>query len=598
MKIKKEYIYDLIFFVCCLLALVHGHDRILTACDANTSWGLYVRVLLSACLDASLVMIVSHLVCCKSRKWAYFMSAMIISLWCMVNIIFSIHMKSYMPLSAIASISSLKNLDMVAYITDSFVLSDVKYLLFLALPFVLIRIKNVSRRILSGEYIMLGGILFASILLPIVKTGTIIPNTGGMLLWPNNTIAHSGFFRGQVVYAMYNGNGFIELTDEQTAAIEEYIAGCPKMACETPDTSLTNTLQPYTDIIFILTETQLSSSGNLTLEGREVTPFLNSLRRDSRTYYNDSVTSNASIGRSSDGQYVYMTGMLPLNDVFTVTIAKDSKVLSLAELLRNNGYKTYMTIPTERQMWLQNYMCERYAIDSLYSYEANGGWLNDHDVVDYAMKNDQKMAGGKHFHMVLTSSTHSPYDEIDEAFTKCKCMPRQYPKHYTPQYVNYLKVVHYMDHELKRYVEHVKNSRLFTNPLIIIASDHGWLEDESQLPDEVNPNSISVIMHNMPENIKAYHNNIQQLDVYTSLIDLLIMSRSIDKHTLWRTPKGNQWQGLGCSIFTSKQQQTSKPHNLITLQPHNLTTTQPYRTTVNDQSLQISSDILKGRFFK
>ena len=65
-------------------------------------------------------------------------------------------------------------------------------------------------------------------------------------------------------------------------------------------------------------ESFLSAPIGLTVDGKEITPFLNSLKEDSTVYYNAHVTPNITMGESGDGQFIFMTGLLPLRDKLTV----------------------------------------------------------------------------------------------------------------------------------------------------------------------------------------------------------------------------------------------------------------------------------------
>ena len=66
------------------------------------------------------------------------------------------------------------------------------------------------------------------------------------------------------------------------------------------------------NLIFIIVESYLSQTSDLKVDGKEITPFLNRLKRDSTVYYNGQMQPNINIGESSDGQFIDMTGVLPL----------------------------------------------------------------------------------------------------------------------------------------------------------------------------------------------------------------------------------------------------------------------------------------------
>jgi lipoteichoic acid synthase len=123
------------------------------------------------------------------------------------------------------------------------------------------------------------------------------------------------------------------------------------------------------------------------VNGKEVTPFLNSLKRDSHVYYNGKMHENVTIGESSDGQFIYMTGLLPLRAI--VTISKARKII-LPGLPKKLGKVSRMVIPTVTSLWNQDEMCRQYGFNSLYSSKdyAGSSNLNDEQVIQLAMQKD------------------------------------------------------------------------------------------------------------------------------------------------------------------------------------------------------------------
>ena len=108
------------------------------------------------------------------------------------------------------------------------------------------------------------------------------------------------------------------------------------------------------NVILVIVESYMSFTSDLKVDGREVTPFLNSLKRDSTVYYNGRMHENVTIGESSDGQFIYMTGLLPLRSVITVSKARSCTLPGLATALNR---ESRMVIPTVSSMWNQDEMC-------------------------------------------------------------------------------------------------------------------------------------------------------------------------------------------------------------------------------------------------
>ena len=90
------------------------------------------------------------------------------------------------------------------------------------------------------------------------------------------------------------------------------------------------------NVMFILLESFLSAPIDLEVDGKEITPFLNSLKRDSSVYYNGNMISDIGCGESGDGQFIYMTGLLPLKNKMTVGQVKDNTLPAFPIILKEN----------------------------------------------------------------------------------------------------------------------------------------------------------------------------------------------------------------------------------------------------------------------
>ena len=198
---------------------------------------------------------------------------------------------------------------------------------------------------------------------------------------------YANFQRGSIRSLGYglieNLSGTMVLTDMQKRTIQEEIDALkPVQECAKTHPEIRN-------VIFILVESYMSFTVNMKVKGKEVTPFLNSLYRDSTVYYNGQMVPNITLGESSDGQFIYMTGLLPLRSAITVTKAKKYSYLALPkQLAMAKRIHTQMVIPTAPSMWNQDVMCERYGVENLYSTsdykKSHSMYLSDDEVVDLA----------------------------------------------------------------------------------------------------------------------------------------------------------------------------------------------------------------------
>jgi lipoteichoic acid synthase len=135
----------------------------------------------------------------------------------------------------------------------------------------------------------------------------------------------------------------------------------------------------------------LSHPIDLSVDGLEVTPFLNSLKMDSTVYYNGYVMSDITCGESGDGQFIVMSGLLPLRYKTTVSSVKDNTLLALPRLLecQMGMSKSSIIIPTSPNMWEQNSMNDAYGIKQMFSLQdiqtaEHTSGINDSHIFDFA----------------------------------------------------------------------------------------------------------------------------------------------------------------------------------------------------------------------
>ena len=128
------------------------------------------------------------------------------------------------------------------------------------------------------------------------------------------------------------------------------------------------------------------------------------------------------LGESSDGQFIYLIRLLPLKNTVTIVNHLKNKYTTFPSLLKqqNKIKESHMTIPTGPTYWHQDNMCKHYQIDSLFSRndypQRKSMWLNDEEIFKLVQRKNMKMPQ-PFLSIILTASTHSPYDQTIEENT-------------------------------------------------------------------------------------------------------------------------------------------------------------------------------------
>ena len=117
-----------------------------------------------------------------------------------------------------------------------------------------------------------------------------------------------------------------------------------------------------------------------------------------------------------------------------------------------------------------------------------------------------------------------------------------------------------MDEQIESYFKYLKESGLYDECVIVIASDHlplyDWTGDEKAFPEYM----PLYIVNSGLDLSKAYDGEINQVDVYPTILDMFGIE--------------SEWRGIGKSIFSDD-----------------------YSNDVNDSAYIVSEKIIRGRYF-
>lgn len=380
-------------------------------------------------------------------------------------------------------------------------------------------------------------------------------------LWPNWSVFHKGSLRclfldhlNQIIERDH-----FELTEAQKKEIEaEYTDHQLRITGRTAPDSIRN-------IIFILVESYLSVSSDLIVDGQEITPNLNHLKHDSTVYFNGHMQPNVALGESSDGQLIYMAGLLPLHTEITAEKAQKKQIYGLPEQMKtiSPNSTSYTLIPTRPTFWEQQGMTAAYGFEKLYStieYQAimkeelNNDFIDDEKIFPYAATVD-KTTSSPFMSLILTFSMHQPYDTYKEHDFNLN------NKELPEKYRNYLTTCHYTDMQIGKYLNYLKERGIYNNSLIIIAADHDARPGYIDMEGIVKPEIPLYIINGGITNATAWNGECNQLDVYTTILDIMGIK--------------SKWRGLGHTLLNEE-----------------------YKNSVTNKTQEISNWIINGDYFQ
>lgn len=574
MAAVKNCILPIALYFLSVLNLLFMHYSIVIGCGTEDplSYIEYIENIGGIAIDVLIVFFVFFLLTKFHLKRSLLLSYIVTLCWSFSNVLYSRYFHQYLSYSVIGEAGNLTNAFMWKCVVGGLRMVDLFYI------FSLILFIGVYKRfvyLVSCKNFIIGLVLFLFFvfILDLFLNSIYVLNSDVCnfahykfriyvrhLYTQRNAIAPvwTNFVRGSIrpliSDVVTDLNFRYELSEEDRNVIKDEIADCRNRrsgVVVNPDLK---------NVIFIIVESYLAVSSDLIVDGKEVTPHLNILKRSEGVLYNGHVRSNITIGESADGQFIYMSGLLPLRHIITVNKAKNIELPGLPLLLgkRFKDMEASMIIPTNASLWSQRQMCDRYGFDRLYAVEdyQDGSLksLSDEQVFDLTMQVQSK-AKTPFFSVILTMSMHSPYDhriEHDVVFSDSK---------YTEEYNNYLTACHYTDSQIGRYLEWLKEKGIYDESLIVIVADHQAHSDLLGMTGRISEDLPLYIINSNQNPQHFWTGSCNQLDVYTTLLDILGIESA--------------WYGLG--------------HTLLNCD---------YVESVDDAKYDLSEKIIRGDYFK
>lgn len=276
------------------------------------------------------------------------------------------------------------------------------------------------------------------------------------------------------------------------------------------------------------------------IDGVQATPVLDSLLSQPRgSLFWSGITSQISVGTSSDGHLMTITGLLPLRDYAVSEDFATNSFPSLFDAFNRLGYYTFEITGDRPEMWNQvntykSWGFRHYQNISDVDPERSSSWkTRDIKIGEYVEKYitsiPQPWAG-----MAVTLSLHYPYREDklpDRTFGENAPVDQQAR--------NYLNIVHLDDSILGDIIAALKKAGIYDNTIIAITGDHMAMGlSAAHRPADIadRPGYIPLIILNAPVSSMKEDGIAAQADIYPTLLDACGL-------------KDYPWRGVGLSLL-------------------------------------------------
>lgn len=206
----------------------------------------------------------------------------------------------------------------------------------------------------------------------------------------------------------------------------------------------------------------------------EVMPFLNSLSKDSNTFYFDNFFHQTGQGKTSDAEFMNDTSLFPMSQGAVYVNKAQNVEQALPAILDQAGYNSNVFHGNYKTFWNRNEMYRSMGYNNFFDAEYYN--MTEANTKNYGLKDGpffdesipiMKKLPQPFFAKMITLSNHFPFgmDEGDTDFPV--------PELTDDSVVNqYFQSAHYLDNALKQFFDNLKANGLYDNSIIVLYGDH------------------------------------------------------------------------------------------------------------------------------
>ncbi|AIE60728.1 LTA synthase family protein [Bacillus methanolicus] len=286
------------------------------------------------------------------------------------------------------------------------------------------------------------------------------------------------------------------------------------------------------NVILVSMESTQSFVLNRTVNGQEITPFLNDFIKES--YYFDNFYHQTGQGKTSDSEFIVENSLYPLSRGAVFFTHSGNEYTATPEILNKYGYFTASLHANNKSFWNRDIMYKSLGYQRFYDindYEVNEensvGWgLKDMDFFEQSIKHLKEMP--KPFYAkLITLTNHFPFELKEEDM-----LIEPYTSN-DKTVNNYFTTVRYEDEALKNFIQKLKDEGLYEDSIIILYGDHyGISENHNKamseyLGQEITPfvstqlQRVPLIIHIPGHKSKTISTVSGQIDLKPTILHLL-----------------------------------------------------------------------------
>lgn len=283
-----------------------------------------------------------------------------------------------------------------------------------------------------------------------------------------------------VLYShFYNTKLFIEksvlqndnLIEEEKALVEDYFNNRNKHK-EKADTNEIKYkgITEGKNLIVVQMEALQQFVVGKTINGKEITPNLNKLIKDS--LYFDNIYYQVSGGNTSDAEFLSNTSLYPLGEGSVYHRYAENTYPSMPSILKDKGYNTYSLHAFNKTFWNREEMYKALKFDTFFGSEDYimddfAGWSGNalSDKSFFSQSLNMIDTTKPFYSLFITLSCHHPFTYFQDFDFDVGEFEGEYIG-------NFIKGANYADSCIGEFVEDLKSKGLYDNSLLVFYGDH------------------------------------------------------------------------------------------------------------------------------
>jgi lipoteichoic acid synthase len=241
------------------------------------------------------------------------------------------------------------------------------------------------------------------------------------------------------------------------------------------------------NVIYIHLESVQEFIIDYKLNGKEVTPFLNSLTRDPSTFYFDNFFHQTGQGKTADAEFMLENSLFGLAQGSAFTTKGLNTYQAAPAILGQQGYTSAVFHGNSGSFWNRNEIYKSFGYNHF--FDADSYEMNPEDLADYGLMDKPffeqsipllESLPQPFYTKFMTVSHHYPYpiDEEDATIAPHTTGDKSVD--------TYFQTARYADEALEQFFVYLKKSGLYDRSIIVMYGDHyGISENHNKAMEQV-----------------------------------------------------------------------------------------------------------------